>query len=161
MTGGWKLDSSWSIPVWLFIVITVLMISVLSACSNNQRNGDTSNSPEQTLAEYWQSTNDKDCEKNLGLRSANNPMKKNMNHEEALKNCKEFQTNSPTFSVTVNSITNDGEKSTIDYDLNTTGPGVQGGNITNMYNAKAFLSLEDGTWKIDGTTIGARTSESQ
>jgi hypothetical protein len=65
----------------LFIIFVA---SCFTGCGNS-----ISNTPEQAVKEYFQSLNDKDCKKNINLRSANFRYKKGVDKSEELEACQE------------------------------------------------------------------------
>ena len=131
---------------YINIIFTIVIISLLLMISFGCGNS-ISNTPEQAVKDYFQSLNDRDCKKNLELRSSNFKYKKaSSNYDEEFQACSEWLDKySPTNYVKINDVKINGNQAEVREVL----------TIGNSQPDNVIVSLvvEDNEWKIDKVQV--------
>lgn len=130
---------------YINIIFTIVIISLLLITSYGC-GSSISNTPEQAVKDFYQSLNDRDCKKNLSLRSSNSPYLSGTDYSGQLSACKaQLQNGLPYHSVKIDGVTIQGSKAEVIEEL----------TIGNQPTDRVRVSLivEDNEWKIDKVQV--------
>ena len=136
-----------------FSVVIFFLMLLITSCGNS-----ASNTPAQAVNDFYQSFNNKNCDKNLGVRSVNFTFsgKAGASRDEEIRTCQQILNGfNPNLSVTINDVRIEGNKAEIKEDLTFTSQDEQ-----ETHKNTVLLVVEDGEWKIDSIRSDDKTSQS-